>query len=155
MAGNRFILQFLVLPNLHRERCSWLLRVRELLERSWKWRCCDLHAFLEAVKREIYLEHLIVLIKILIFGTKYWFSYRMEKNHDISTYRFIVPPVMCVRACIHTYTHTYIHTYQPGMVHRCHGSVRTSVRGSRFDKISVQQKKKSTMLGFFSFILNR
>ncbi len=28
------------------------------------------------------------------------------------------------------------------MVHRCHGSVRTSVRGSRFDKISVQQKKK-------------
>ncbi len=34
------------------------------------------------------------------------------------------------------------------------GSVRTSVQGSRFDTISVQQgKKKSTMLGFFSFIL--
>ncbi len=44
-----------------------------------------------------------------------------------------------------------------GTVHRCHGSVRTSVRGSRFDTISVQhkKKKKSTMLGFFSFILNR
>ncbi len=31
---------------------------------------------------------------------------------------------------------------------------RTSVRGSRFDTISIQQKK-NTMLGFFSFILNR
>ncbi len=29
-----------------------------------------------------------------------------------------------------------------GTVHRCHGSVRTSVRGSRFDTISVQQEKK-------------
>ncbi len=29
-----------------------------------------------------------------------------------------------------------------GMVHRCHGSVRTSVRGSRFDTISVQQEKQ-------------
>ncbi len=40
-------------------------------------------------------------------------------------------------------------------VHRCHGSVRTSVRASRFDTILVQQEKnnKSTMLGFFSFIL--
>ncbi len=28
------------------------------------------------------------------------------------------------------------------MVHRCHGSVRTSVQGSRFDTISVQQGKK-------------
>ncbi len=42
------------------------------------------------------------------------------------------------------------------MVHRCHGSVHTSVRGSWFDTISVQQGgEKSTMLGFFSFILNR
>ncbi len=40
-----------------------------------------------------------------------------------------------------------------GTVHRCHGSVRTSVRGSRFDTISVQhEKKKSTMLGSFIFI---
>ncbi len=31
-----------------------------------------------------------------------------------------------------------------------------TVRWSRFDTISVQQEKnKSTMLGFFSFILNR
>ncbi len=29
-----------------------------------------------------------------------------------------------------------------GAVHRCHGSVRTSVRGSRFDTISVQHEKK-------------
>ncbi len=51
----------------------------------------------------------------------------------------------------------YIYIYiRGGTVHRCHGSVSTSVRGSRFDTISVQQeKKKSTMLGFFSFILNR
>ncbi len=38
-----------------------------------------------------------------------------------------------------------------GTVHRCHGSVRTSVRGSRFDTILVLQEKKSTMLSFFSF----
>ncbi len=52
----------------------------------------------------------------------------------------------------------YIYIYiRGGTVHRCHGSVRTSVRGSRFDTISVQQekKKKSTMLGFFSFILKQ
>ncbi len=39
-------------------------------------------------------------------------------------------------------------------VHRCHGSVRTSVRGSRIDTISVQQGKKtnkSTMLLFCYF----
>ncbi len=42
-----------------------------------------------------------------------------------------------------------------GTVHRCHGSVRTSVRGPRFDTISVQHEKKKSMLGFFSFILNR
>ncbi len=28
VAGNLFILRFLVLPHLHRERCSWLLKVR-------------------------------------------------------------------------------------------------------------------------------
>ncbi len=28
------------------------------------------------------------------------------------------------------------------MVHRCHGSVCTSARGSRFDTISVQQEKE-------------
>ncbi len=33
-----------------------------------------------------------------------------------------------------------------GMVHRCHGSVRTLVWGSRFDTISVQQKKKKKHL---------
>ncbi len=53
----------------------------------------DFHAFLDAVNREIYLEHLIVLIEISIFGTRCWFSYRMEKNHKISPYRFIVPPL--------------------------------------------------------------
>ncbi len=42
-------------------------------------------------------------------------------------------------------------------VHICHDSVCTSVRGSRFDTISVQQEKYNTsaMLGVFSFILNR
>ncbi len=46
-----------------------------------------------------------------------------------------------------------------GTVHRCHGSVRTSVQGSRFtvryDFGTTGEKKKYTMLGFFSFILNR
>ncbi len=43
-----------------------------------------------------------------------------------------------------------------GTVHKSHGSVCTSVRGSRFDTISLQQEKnKSNMLGFFSFIMNR
>ncbi len=32
--------------------------------------------------------------------------------------------------------------FRGGMVHRCHGSVRTSVRESRFDTISVQYEKK-------------
>ncbi len=35
----------------------------------------------------------------------------------------------------------FIYIYIIG-VHRCHGSVRTSVRGSRFDTISVKQGKK-------------
>ncbi len=52
-------------------------------------------------------------------------------------------------------------SFRGGTVHRWHGSVRTSVRGSRFGTFSVQQEKnnKSTILGFFSsilsFILNR
>ncbi len=33
-----------------------------------------------------------------------------------------------------------------GTVHRCHSSVRTSVRGSRFDTISVQQEQKINLL---------
>ncbi len=37
------------------------------------------------------------------------------------------------------------------MVHRCHGSVRTSVRGSRFHTISVQQEK-TNLLCCFLFI---
>ncbi len=32
--------------------------------------------------------------------------------------------------------------YRGGTVHRCHGSVRTSVQGSRFDTILVQQENK-------------
>ncbi len=40
-----------------------------------------------------------------------------------------------------------------GTVHRCHGSVRTSVRGSRFDTISVQQEKKKILLCLVSFHL--
>ncbi len=90
VAGNLFILRFLVVHHLHRERGSWLLRVRALLERSWKWRS---RAFLDTVNREIYLEHLIVLMKISIFGARYRLSYRMEKNRDISPYRFIIPPL--------------------------------------------------------------
>ncbi len=40
-----------------------------------------------------------------------------------------------------------------GTVHRCHSSVRTSVRGSRFDTISVQhEKKKEIYYARFLFI---
>ncbi len=39
-----------------------------------------------------------------------------------------------------------------GTVHRCHGSVRTSVRGSRFDTISVQHEKKEIYYALFLFI---
>ncbi len=35
-----------------------------------------------------------------------------------------------------------------GTVHRCHGSVRTSVQGSRFDAISVQHEKKEIYVLF-------
>ncbi len=61
VAENLFILRFLVLPHLHRERSSRLLRVRGLLERSWKWCDRDFLAFLDAVKREIYLKHLVLI----------------------------------------------------------------------------------------------
>ncbi len=59
---------------------------------------------------------------------------------------------------IHTHIHTYIHTYiyiyiRGGTLHRCHGSVRTSVRGSRFDTISVQHEKKRNLLCSVSFHL--
>ncbi len=40
-----------------------------------------------------------------------------------------------------------------GMVHRCHGSIRTLVWRSRFDTISVQQKKKRNLLCSCSFHL--
>ncbi len=36
----------------------------------------------------------VVLIKLLIFSARYQFSYRMEKNRDVSIYRFIVPPLL-------------------------------------------------------------
>ncbi len=39
-----------------------------------------------------------------------------------------------------------------GMVHRCHGSVRTSVQGSWFDTISVQHEKKLIYYAQFLFI---
>ncbi len=39
-----------------------------------------------------------------------------------------------------------------GTVRRCHGSVRTSVRGSRFDTISVQHEKKKIYYARFLFI---
>ncbi len=39
-----------------------------------------------------------------------------------------------------------------GMVNRCHGSIRTSVWGSRFATISVQQKKKEIYYARVLFI---
>ncbi len=55
----------------------------------------------------------------------------------------------------HSFFSYYIAGNRGGTVHRCHGSVRTSVQVSRFDTISVQQGKQSSMLCFFLFILNR
>ncbi len=50
---------------------------------------------------------------------------------------------ICVCVCIYI-IYIYIYIYiRGGTVHRYHGSVRTSLRGSRFDTISVKQKKKS------------
>ncbi len=41
------------------------------------------------------------------------------------------------------YNNIYIYIFiRGGTIHRCHGSVRTSVRGSRFNRISVQQEKQ-------------
>ncbi len=52
------------------------------------------------------------------------------------------------------YIYIYIYIYiSGGTVHRCHGSVRTLVRGSRFDTISVQhEKKKEIYYARFLFI---
>ncbi len=64
MAGNLFILRFLVLPHLHKERGSWMLRALWKEGENGAAAISILFLFL----REIYLEHLIVLIKISIFG---------------------------------------------------------------------------------------
>ncbi len=40
------------------------------------------------------------------------------------------------------YVYVCVYVCRGGTVHRCYGSVRTSVRGSRFDTISVQLGKK-------------
>ncbi len=72
---------------------------------------------------------------------------------DLSIYLSIYPNWIQTRTItfftlsIHPsiYMDIYLSIYlsiRGGMVHRCHGSVRTSVRGSRFDTISVQQGKK-------------
>ncbi len=52
---------------------------------------------------------------------------------------------VCVYVCVYIYI-------RGGTVHRCHGSVRTSVRGSRFDTISVQHEKKEIYYARFLFI---
>ncbi len=96
VAENLFIRRFLMFPHLHRERGSRSFRFRALFERSWKWCGHDLPGFLDAVNREIYLQHLVVLIKLSIFGTRYRFPYRMEKNRDMSPYRFIAPPLIYI-----------------------------------------------------------
>ncbi len=54
---------------------------------------------------------------------------------------------LCTNTAIYLYFYLSI---KGGTVHRCHGSVCTSVQGSRFCTIS----KKKKILGFFSFILN-
>ncbi len=52
------------------------------------------------------------------------------------------------------YIYIYIYIYiRGGTVQRYHGSVRTSIRGSRFDTISVHQGKKINLLCSFSFHL--
>ncbi len=58
---------------------------------------------------------------------------------------------------IHTHTHTHTHTHiRGGTVHRCHGSVCTSVRGHGSIRIRYnREKNKSTMLCIFSFVLKR
>ncbi len=56
---------------------------------------------------------------------------------------------LCTNAAI--YLSFYL-SIKGGTVHRCHGSVRTSVQGSRFCTILVKKNKKN-ILGFFSFIL--
>ncbi len=54
------------------------------------------------------------------------------------------------------YVHICIHTYILGVAWYTDVMVRYVPRSSQFDTISVQQEKKkiSTMLGFFSYILN-
>ncbi len=62
---------------------------------------------------------------------------------------------MCV--CMYIYIYIYIYNIilyiRGGTVHRCHGSVRTSVRESRFDSISVQQEQKKKLLSSVPFHL--
>ncbi len=57
---------------------------------------------------------------------------------------------VCMYVCMCVYIYIYI--LWGGTVHRCHGSVRTLVRGSRFDTISVQHEKKKIYYARFLFI---
>ncbi len=92
--------------------------------------------------------------------------YIVAKCHFFSvvTWKDIIKYLQKCEGCSHfceilyIYIHTYIHTVytvyiRGGTVHRCHGSVRTSVRGSRFDTISVQHEKKRNLLCSVSFHL--
>ncbi len=66
-----------------------------------------------------------------------------------------VPTVLLFRLCSFVFyceTEAGLLFSRGGTVHRCHGSVRTSVRGSRFDTISVQHDKKEIYYARFLFI---
>ncbi len=73
---------------------------------------------------------------------KHVYSYVMRFGSQILAFYF--------SQCIHLWISVMMVNIRGGTVHRCHGSVVTV----RYD-FSTWKKKKSTMLGFFSFILNR
>ncbi len=75
------------------------------------------------------------------FGTVNLTSFTIIINEYSKIYKRIT---CCCR-------HIYIYI-RGGTVHRCHGSVRTSVRGSRFDTISVQHEKNKIYYARFLFI---
>ncbi len=82
-----------------------------------------------------YLEKKIIYIYIIYYLEfaikKKWF---LEKNKW--SYRFLQMNSSFI------FIYIYI---RGGTAHRCLGSVRTSVRGSQFDTISVQQGKKNLL----------
>ncbi len=104
-----------------------------------------INLFVHTLLFTIYLSFLVIINSILSAGDS-WVGRGCGPWVPATTAGNILEKTMYMCVCIYVYI-------RGGTVHRCHGSVRTSVQGSRFDTISVQQEKKANLLCSVSFHL--